>query len=309
MKMSKYFILFMVFIVIFGIATSAVMKFNGEKSDKPKVAATIFPIYDVLKNIAGEELEVVLLLPLGSSPHTFDISPREVRHLSGGKILFAIGHGLDDWSFKIADSANVNKLVLMDKNIDLLHYDDDHGDEEDQDNHGDENDEEMDPHYWLSVKNIIKIAEQINSELSNEFPQNSFVFEANTAHFIERMEKLDEEIKFRLIQLNSPNIATFHNAWAYFSNEYPINIVTTFEEYPGQEPTARYLSQFQEKIREFNVKVVFSEPQFSPMALEPIANDLGVKLTTLDPLGGLEGRETYEHLMLYNVVQIENAFK
>lgn len=273
-----------------------------------KVAATIFPLYDIVRNISGDEIETVLLLTPGASPHTFDLSPKEVRALSGSAALFTIGHGLDNWAIKIGQSVGINDIYVVDKNIELMDFEE----HEDEDEHKDETEHEEyenDPHYWLSVGNALIIAEQVKNELSDKFPEKRALFEENFENYSIRLGALDQEIRTRLTPLDTPPIATFHNAWKYFARDYPITIAAVFEEFPGKEPTPKYINEFQEKVKRNNVKVIFAEPQFSPLALEPIAKDLGVGFSELDPLGGVEGRETYEALMLYNVNQVIKAFE
>ena len=281
-------------------------------SDKPKVAATIFPLYDIVRNIAGDEVDTVLLLPPGASPHTFDPSPADLRALAGSHTLFAVGHGLDNWAMRMADSAGITEIVIVDKNIDLLEADDDHDDEDEDEHDEDENDNDeynYDPHYWLSVKNAIKIADQVRDQLTIAFPQSSAEFDANYQLYVQRLEMLDEQITSELSELGDPSIATFHNAFAYFAKDYPVTIAAVFEEFPGREPTARYISEFRQEVIRNNIRVVFAEPQFSPNALTPIANDIGVSLSTLDPLGGVEGRDAYESMMIYNVNQVIDAYR
>jgi zinc transport system substrate-binding protein len=233
-------------------------------------------------------------------------SPKEVRALNNSSVLFAIGHGLDNWAFKIAESAGIEEIYIVDKGIDLLDSEEHEDEDEDEDEH---EEYENDPHYWLSVKNALIIAEQVKDELSNKFPEKNNVFEENFENYSKKLETLDQEMKTKLTLLKNPSIGTFHNAWSYFARDYPVTIAAVFEEFPGKEPTAKYISGFQEKVRSNNVRVIFAEPQFSPIALEPIAKDLGIKLSVLDPLGGSEGKDTYEALMVYNVNQIIKAFE
>src|SRR2546428_6844383 len=48
-----------------------------------KVAATIFPLYDLVRQVAGPAAEVVLLVPPGASPPPFPVKPSTVRTLTG----------------------------------------------------------------------------------------------------------------------------------------------------------------------------------------------------------------------------------
>ena len=77
-----------------------------------KVAATIFPLYDIVRQVAGPVADVVLVLPPGASPHTFEPAPSSVRALDGARALFVIGHGLDDWAVRLARGVRGRATVI-----------------------------------------------------------------------------------------------------------------------------------------------------------------------------------------------------
>lgn len=316
--MNKKIITILTLILFLGVGIYIYQNQTSQNEEK-KVAATIFPLYDIVRNIAGENVDVELVLPPGASPHTYEPLPSDTIAIANSAALFVIGHGLDNWSETIANSANIDKVISADKNITLLdsdhehdHQEDEHESEEDhgEDIHDDEDgheEEGKDPHYWLSIPNAILISSQIRDELKLLYPEYSSDFDNNYEEYAEKLSNLNEEIESDLSELPNNNISTFHNAWAYFANDHNVNIIATFEEYPGEEPSIRYLSEFQEKIRTENVNVIFSEPQFSTKPLESIANDLGVSISQLDPLGGIEDRDSYESLMRFNANMIIEA--
>src|SRR4029434_4254260 len=84
-----------------------------------KVAATIFPLYDLVRQVAGPAGEVVLLVPPGASPHTFTVKPGTVRALTGCVAVFTIGHGLDDWATRLGQYAGVKRTLVTDAGISL----------------------------------------------------------------------------------------------------------------------------------------------------------------------------------------------
>jgi ABC-type Zn2+ transport system substrate-binding protein/surface adhesin len=98
-----------------------------------------------------------------------------------------------------------------------------------------------------------------------------------------------------------------HDAFGYFADAYGLEVVATFEPYPGREPGPRFVVDFQKKIREAGVRIVFTEPQLAIGALQPIARDLGVKLGVLDPLGGLPGRDGYVETLAFNARAVASA--
>ena len=93
-----------------------------------KVAATIFPLYDLVRQVAGAAAEVVLLVPPGASPHTFTVKPGTVRALTGCAAVFTIGHGLDDWAARLAQEAGVKRTIVTDAGVPLRRgYHEHHG--------------------------------------------------------------------------------------------------------------------------------------------------------------------------------------
>jgi len=268
---------------------------RSPNSSKPKVAATIFPLYDLTRQIAGDRLDVILLLKPGASPHTFEPTVGEIKNLTGSQVLFTIGHGLDDWAAETAQDVGVQKLILVDQDISLT-TDEDEG-------------SGVNPHYWLTVPHSQLIARQIHDELARTFPEYQETFRQNLDQLQSKLAIADTEIRDRLAAIPTRQIATFHDAWAYFAAEYGLEVVSVFEEFPGKEPTPQYLAEFQQQIRARRVPVIFAEPQLSTAALEPIANDLGVTVSTLDPIGGVDNRDSYINLMLYNAQQITDAIQ
>jgi ABC-type Zn uptake system ZnuABC Zn-binding protein ZnuA len=318
--MNKKMFAILAVIVLAAVGTIFILR-SAKLYSGNKVAATIFPLYDIVKNIAGESLDVVLVLPPGASPHTYDPSPSEVRAIAGSRAMFAIGHGLDNWSQLLTRSADINKIVIVDRNIALIEGGHDH-DHHDNDPHQDQDHEEAkpedddhdeehgkDPHYWLSVANAILIAAQVKDELAELFPEYSQEFEENYKVYQQKLSGLKEQIDTDFKNLPDNRIATFHNAWAYFAKDHNLNIIATFEEYPGQEPSVNYLREFQNKLRKEKIRVIFSEPQFATKSLEPIANDLGVTISVIDPIGGVEGKGSYMQLMRYNADKILEALQ
>jgi zinc transport system substrate-binding protein len=99
-------------IVLFGLAVAAASSVAcGSKSttagpgDKPKVAVSIFPIYDLARRIAGDRLDVVLVLPAGQSEHGYDPTPKEMAALEGTKLAIAVGLEMDRWVENIMKAA------------------------------------------------------------------------------------------------------------------------------------------------------------------------------------------------------------
>lgn len=278
--------------VALAVATSALLAPRAPGAGL-KVAATIFPVHDIVRQVAGDVAETVLVLPPGASPHTFEPTPGAVRRLAGARALFVVGHGLDDWAARLARGAGVASLVRVDAGIALRR----------QAAHGGA----VDPHYWLALGNGKAIARTVGAELERLAPPRATEIRAALAAYLDRLDAADAEVRRRLAGLGTRRIATFHDAFGYFAGAYGLEVVAVFEPFPGREPGPRFVREFQEVIRRTGVRVLFSEPQLSVETLRPIAGDLGVRLSVLDPLGGVPGREGYVDLMLFNAGQVAAA--
>ncbi len=253
-----------------------------------RVAVTIFPLFDIVREIGGDKVEAVLVLPPGSSPHTFEVSPSQVKNLQEAKLFFAIGGGVDDWSGQILNAVKNIELVDLSADIEL---------------------DNSDPHYWLSPDKALEMISFIEKKLSQIDSQNSEYYKKNVENFKIELEAKAEEWKKKLSELDKKEIVVFHDAWNYFADYFELDIVAVFEPFPGKTPSPKYLANLYQQVEKQNAKVIFTEPQLSKEAVSALAGDLKIKIGTLDPVGGVDERESYLDLIEYNVNNIYEALK
>lgn len=290
-------------------------KHETTDTSKPLVATTIFPLYDITQNIAGELVDVSLILPPGASPHTFEASPSVLRTLSSSDVVYAIGYGLDDWIFDLSASQN-SSVYTVDSGISIRSeeeeeepidesveedHDEDSEDEEHEDEHGHGPD---DPHYWLAIENAQIITQNISQDLAQRYPTYAEAFAENAKNYLKQLEDTQSQLVSLLEPLENKNIVTFHDAWYYFAESLNLNIVGTFEPSAGREPTPRYLAELAEGLEQAGTYTIFSEPQFGTANLESFANDNNILIVELDPIGGVENRASYIDVMIYNAQTI-----
>ena len=90
-------------------------------------------------------------------------------------------------------------------------------------------------------------------------------------------------------------------------------MVTVIEREPGTEPTPQELAETIDKVNALPVKVIFTEPQYSPKAAETIARETGAQIFELDPIVTGEAKPEnlldYVERMLNNVVTLAKALQ
>jgi len=268
-------------------------------ADKVKVVATITPLADFARQVGGARVDVTLLLPAGTSPHTYEPTPKTVQELSKAKLFIRIGAGLEFWADKLVSAAARDVTIVTCSDGIALIKGEDHG-------HAVSN---VDPHIWLDPTICIKIIKKIEDAFSRADPSNTSYYKKNASEYIDKLKSLDMEISEKVRTFRTKEYITFHSAWNYFSKRYGLRVAGVIEEGPGKEPSARHIGEILRLLKGLKTRVVFAEPQSSTRIAEVIAKEAGAQVLILDDLGGQKGRETYLDLMRYNLAVMEKAFK
>ena len=149
----------------------------------------------------------------------------------------------------------------------------------------------MNPHVWVSVSNAIEQVKNIANGLAAEDPAHADAYRANALAYVEKLEALKKDMHAELDQLPHRDIVTFHEAFPYFAEEFKLNIISVIEREPGTDPSPKELEDTVEQVKKLPVKVLFTEPQYSPGAAETIARETGAKIYALDPVVTGEANE------------------
>ena len=143
--------------------------------------------------------------------------------------------------------------------------------------------------------------------LSTLEPANADSYNANAEQLIAELDTLDTEIKEILEPVRGAAFVPFHNAWPYFAERYELDLIVEIEPAPGREPSPAYIAEALELIVESGAKAVFSEVQLPARPAEVVADNAGVELYFLDPIGGSEETSTYADLLRFNARTIADA--
>jgi len=262
-----------------------------EQTAKKKIVASIFSTYDIARNVVGDKLSVELILPPGASPHTYEPSPQDAVKMQNAEIVFVVGYGLDIWAENLAAAnAPQAKIVTLDRSINLKMFEG-----------------SVDPHYFVSVSNAAIIARTIMEEAIKIDPHNTAYYQTSARNYNSQLEDLFNQGQAKLSTLTDKRLITFHEAFAYFAQDFGLEIAATIEPFPGKEPTAQYLAQVSAIIDKYHIKALFKEPQLSSVVLEGLARDKGIAILTLDPEGGTAN--SFIQMMRNNIETVWEGMK
>jgi len=279
----------------FAIPTRRIVTQTG----KLRVAASFFPIADIARNIAGDAVEVVTILPPGASPHTYEPTPVEAIRLQGVKTVFVIGHGFDAWAESLTNNLPDASIVPVDKGIQLVPVHKVIGE-------SDEPGDGLDPHYWLTAKNGKQIAKNIAEELSRLDPAHADEIAKNLESYSNVLDQTDARVRQILSGKLAAKIVTHHDAWRYFAEAYGLTVAGAFEPSPGRDLSVTELAYLESIIHEKGIKTVFIEPQLSKEVISSLASDLGMSIVTVDPEGSSLGT-SYADALIQNAQRIADS--
>ena len=229
-----------------------------------KAVVTILPQAEFVEKVGGERVEVIVMVPPGASPHTYEPSPRQLVEISDADVYFQMGSGIDfELSFmdKIREINHRMHIVNCSRGIRII---------------------DRDPHVWLSPRNAKIIVKNIYEALVQIDPEGEEYYRENMESYIKELEALDREVREILKDLNDRRFMVYHPAWRYFAMEYNLTQIPVERE--GKEPTARGMMALIDQARSLHMKVIFVSPQFDWKKAETIAESIHGRIVFLDPL-------------------------
>ncbi len=245
---------------------------EAETTGKTVVAVTILPQAGFVEAIGGDKVEVVVMVPPGASPHTYEVTPDQMTKLSNAKMYAKVGSPVE---FELAW---MNKLIAVNKG--MLVVDCSRGialtESQDPDEPG------LDPHIWLSVKNAKMMVQNICDGLGRVDAANKSYYEENCAAYLGKLTKLDSDLAEDLSGVSNRSFIVFHPAFGYFARDYNLKQIAVEQE--GKEPDADYIVRLIEEAKEQDIRVVFVSPQYSTKSAESIAREIGGQVVIIDPL-------------------------
>jgi ABC-type Zn uptake system ZnuABC Zn-binding protein ZnuA len=244
-----------------------------------RVVATTSIVADVVRNVGGDQVAVVTLLPVGADPHAFDPTPQDVASISNAHVVFANGAGLEAFLDPLLTTAGTGApVVRVSAGVDLLQLGEGHEDEEEleTDHAG------SDPHVWFDPHNVIVWVDNIAGTLTALDPSDEVVYASNAEAYKADLRTLDEWIQTQvaLIAPEDRLLVTDHASFGYFARRYGFQqIGAVFPGYSSMaEPSARDLARLETAIREQDVKAVFVGLTVNPDLARRVADDTGTQL-------------------------------
>jgi zinc transport system substrate-binding protein len=240
------------------------------------VVTTLFPLYDFARNIAKEKADVILLLPPGIEPHSYEPRPGDIAKIQQADIFIYTGRFMEPWSENLLKSIGSRGPLVIDSSKVIMLS------EEDGNNRNHEH-AMMDPHIWLDFSNAKKMVVNIlDGFLKKDLAQKDFYIK-NADDYKKKLDDLDRKFRDSLASCKKDTIIHGgHFAFGYLTRRYNIRYLSAYKGFsPDAEPTPGNLIELARKIKEHDIKYVFHEELISPKMAELIARETGAKILML----------------------------
>jgi zinc transport system substrate-binding protein len=250
-----------------------------DPGEKPVISVSILPQQYFLVQLAGDLVEVNVMIPPGASPATYEPTISQLGKLEQSETYLRIGHiGFElSWMDKISAVNPGMKIVDLSSGIDLIIQMD-----EDEEDHRGHSHEGPDPHVWLSVYNARIIARNIHKELLLMLPEHQEQLFGRFEKFSVSLDSLHQVISSKLDRLEKRSFMIYHPALTYFSREY--NLVQYSLEIEGKTPSPAHLKHMTDLGKSNNISRILIQDQFDRRNAEVLAREIGAEIVQFDPL-------------------------
>ena len=262
--------------------SSSVAESNSEETKKLSIVTTIFPAYDWVKQIVGDNknVEISFLIDKGVDLHSYQASAADIAKITDSDLFVYVGGESDGWAEDIIkENPNLKYINMVDSIGEAAlaeelvegmqdeeehdHEGEEHAHEEGEHAHEEgeheDGEEEIDEHVWLSIKNAETIVSAIEAKLAEIDPDNKAEYEKNANDYLAKLDELDKEYKDTLSSIQNKTIIVGDRfPFRYLVNEYGINYYAAFKGCDaGSEASFETVKFLANKMDELNMSDIF----------------------------------------------------
>ena len=268
-------------------------------ADSAILTSTTF-LADITRHIAGDRLPVESLLPIGTDPHSYQPTPRDVARIADSELLIINGAEYEHFLETLLENAG-GKRDVVDASAGVSPRKDANG---------------VDPHMWLDPNNVIIYVENIREGLTHYDPEGADVYQANADAYVAELKGLDSWIVEQVSQIPQERrlLVTNHEALGYFAERYGFAVAGTVVESfsSGASPSAGQMASLIDQIRSNGAPAIFLDASDNESLAKQIADETDVQVITdlhLESLTDGPPAATYIDMMKHNVTLIVEALK
>ena len=257
------------------------------------ILAAIKPLELLVRAVATEDMHSSTLVPAGSSPHNYSMTPSKRRALEDADVIFWVGPEMETFLSRLLTGSEFGE-----RSVALMEPDDDHSsnDKSHEENHEEQSHEEQshehehdhgdgeDPHIWVDPQMAVTMAESIRDTLAGLDGADKPALDRNLERFRAAIAQKEAHIRKQLEPLQDVSLFAYHSAFTRFAKHYNLKVEGVLTLNPELSPGARHIADVQNSLRSANHPCLLTEPQFNRQWWRSITEGLDVRFSTWDPL-------------------------
>lgn len=279
---------------------------------KLKIVTTTTDYADLARQIGGDRVEVHSVMKGPENVHNVMAKPTEMVSLNEADLFVHSGLDAEPWRDNLLRGARNPRVnygqpgwVDMSEGIELKEVPQGKVGRDQGDVHGYGN-----PHFTLNPKLAQRMTVTLVKAMVAADPADADSFKANAKALVKDLAKVGDDIRKEFAPYAGLRVVTFHNAWVYFADAIPIEIVGTIEPKPSITPSPAQVRETIELMKRQGVKVVICETYDDDKLARYVAEQAGARMVVLpDHVNGVPGTETYQKLFHYDTEKIMEAAK
>ena len=260
-------------------------------SDKINVLATTPMLGDFVNEIGGENINLTILMPAETDPHTYDPSPQDASKIADADIVFYVGLKYEPSALiKLVENTSNEAAVLVEvgEEINPIEFSEEghkgHDDHDDEDGHEGHGHGSEDPHFWFDPLRVAIAAELMMNQLIELDPSNSEAYKTAGDAYISELNELDATVSALIETVPSKNrkLITTHESLGYLEARYGVEVLTTIipSLSSADEISPSQLVGVLDVIEDNDVKIIFIESEAPSVYAETIAEEANIKTVT-----------------------------
>lgn len=262
-------------------------------AERRLVVVSIPPLAWLVERLGGDRVETRVLLRPGSSPITYEPTPRQVVELDRAHLVVSVGHPDFPFESRLLDRLLGHRpelpvvemlAALREAGGPALLPGHGHGhtsspthEETGHDAGGD-----TDPHVWVAPETMAAVAGPVAEALERLDPGHAAGYRDRLAGLRDEIAALGRELAAVFADPPRRRFWVYHPAWGYLSRQYGLEQVAL--ETGGKELSAARLVELTVRARREGVTVIFVQRGFSDRAARALAAQIGARVEVLDPL-------------------------
>ena len=283
---------------------------SSASDTRPVVAASFYPIAEIVQRVGGDEIQLLALTAPGIEPHDSDLSAQQLEKLTKANIVFYIGGGFQPDLEKAIDSLPdaVTAVDLL-KSVEVIEPS--KGDDKSVDL--DHEHSKADPHVWLDPANMAEMSITVALEISKleSLASTTALTERLNAYATE-LNNVGALVDATFASCERKELVSAHDAFTYFAKRAKIVTVPISGVDPENEPSAKELEVTAKIAKDSNVTTVFFEEILPTAFADTVAKAIGATINSIDAIetisqSDLDAGVTYSSIMKSNITKIATA--